>query len=44
LAELLEQVWSGLRPIAEPRQVALHWELRPYPGSSEPVLPLVCRV
>ena len=41
LAELLEQVWSGLRPIAEPRQVALHWELRPYPGSSEPVLPLV---
>jgi two-component system phosphate regulon sensor histidine kinase PhoR len=41
LAALLEQVWAGLRPLAEPRQVALHWELRPYPGSSEPVLPLV---
>jgi two-component system phosphate regulon sensor histidine kinase PhoR len=41
LAELLEQVWAGLRPLAEPRAVVLHWELRPYPGSSEPVLPLV---
>lgn len=41
LGDLLEQVWSGLRPLAEPRAVALHWELRPYPGSTDPVLPLV---
>lgn len=41
LGDLLEQVWSGLRPLAEPRAVALHWEVRPYPGSSDPVLPLV---
>ncbi len=41
LGALLEQVWAGLRPLAEHRAVSLHWEVRPYPGSQEPVLPLV---